>query len=228
MLVLTAWATSLSAQITREQADMIVLEHIQNEVTPPYFLYVNVNTPTAEGIAITTSQAEAMQAKYACWVYYLNENPVMSAPSQHRYLFVKEDDGNLLEVITSNDLVPELTDWTEVMPVGIEAPPSPLERDVRIYPNPTSGLLTICDVRYATSDNRKSEIGQSEIEIFDVMGRTVVVASVETRHATSLQSEIGQSEIGNRTFDLSKVPAGIYFLRITTEDDVVVRKVVKE
>jgi len=35
MLVLTAWATSLSAQITREQTDMIVLEHPQNEVTPP-------------------------------------------------------------------------------------------------------------------------------------------------------------------------------------------------
>ena len=32
MLVLMAWATSLSAQITREQADAIVLEHIQNEV----------------------------------------------------------------------------------------------------------------------------------------------------------------------------------------------------
>ncbi|MCL2041409.1 MAG: C25 family cysteine peptidase [Bacteroidales bacterium] len=114
------------------------------------------------------------------------------------------------------------------MTVGI-APPSPPEREgVRVYPNPTSGLLTICDVRCATSDNRKSEIGQSKIEIFDVMGRIVAVAPVETRHATSLQSEIGQSEIGNRTFDLSKVPAGIYFLRITTEDDVVVRKVVKE
>ena len=222
MLVLTAWATSLSAQITRKQADAIVWEHLQNEVTPPYLLYVNVNTPTAEGIAITTSQGEAMQAKYACWTYYLNENPVMSAPSQHRYLFVKEDDGNLLEVITSNDLVPELTDWTEVMPVGIDAPPSPSEgEDVRVYPNPTDGALWICDMRHATCDNRISDI-----EIFDVMGRTVVVASVETRHATSLQSEIGNrpSQI---TFDLSNVPPGIYFMKIQTENGVITKKIIK-
>ena len=90
---------------------------------------------------------------------------------------------------------------------------------INIYPNPTNGLITICDVRYATCDNQK-------IEIFDVMGRAVVVAPVETRHATSLQSEIG-----NRTseieMNISHLPAGIYFLRITTDDGVVTRKVVK-
>ncbi|MCL2041998.1 MAG: Ig-like domain-containing protein, partial [Bacteroidales bacterium] len=111
-----------------------------------------------------------------------------------------------------------------------EAPPSPPEGgDVWVYPNPTSGLLTICDMRYATSDNPTSDIGQSEIEIFDVMGRAV---HVETRHATSLQSEIGNRTIGNRTsqitFDLSNIPTGVYFIRITTENGVVVRKVVKE
>jgi len=105
-------------------------------------------------------------------------------------------------------------------------------QSLRIYPNPTTGLLTICDMRYATYD-----IGQSAIEIFDVLGRSV---HVETRHATSLQSEIGQSEIGQSqigqseigqsqiTFDLSNVPTGIYFVRITTETGVVMRKVVKQ
>ena len=214
MLVLTAWATSLFAQVTREQADAIVLEHLQNEVTPPYLLYVNVNTPTAEGIAITTSQEEAMLAKYACWTYYLNENPDVSAPSQHRYLFVKEDDGNLLEVITSNDLVPELTDWTEVMPVGIEDHPSPPEReDVRVYPNPTDGTLWICDMRYATCDNRISDI-----EIFDVMGRTVGAPLAVAPNGTH------QSQI---TFDLSNVPSGIYFVKIQTETGVITKKIIK-
>ena len=85
-------------------------------------------------------------------------------------------------------------------------------------------------MRYATSDNPTSDIGQSEIEIFDVMGKMVL--TVETRHATSLQSEIGNRTIGNRTsqitFDLSNIPTGVYFIRITTENGVVVRKVVKE
>jgi hypothetical protein len=35
--------------------------------------------------------------------YYLNENPELSEPSRHRYLFVKKDAGNLLEIITAND-----------------------------------------------------------------------------------------------------------------------------
>ncbi|MCL2041233.1 MAG: M6 family metalloprotease domain-containing protein [Bacteroidales bacterium] len=92
--------------------------------------------------------------------------------------------------------------------VGIEAPPSPPEGgDVRVYPNPTSGLIMICDVRCAICD----------IAIFDVMGRAVVVA---------------QSHIENRTsqiaLDLSNLPAGVYFIRITTADGVVTRKVVKE
>ncbi|MCL2042179.1 MAG: cadherin-like beta sandwich domain-containing protein [Bacteroidales bacterium] len=100
------------------------------------------------------------------------------------------------------------------------APLSPSEGgNVQIYPNPTNGLITICDMRYAICDNPTSDI-----EIFDIMGRAV---HVETRHATSLQSEIGnrKSEI---TFDLSNVPAGIYFIRIQTETGIVTRKVVKQ
>ncbi|MCL2042037.1 MAG: leucine-rich repeat protein [Bacteroidales bacterium] len=72
--------------------------------------------------------------------------------------------------------------------VGIVAPPSPPEGgDVRIYPNPTTGLLMICDMRYAICDNRTSDIGQSEIVIYDVMGRVV---HVETHGRASLQSQI--------------------------------------
>ena len=82
---------------------------------------------------------------------------------------------------------------------------------IRVYPNPTMGLITICDMRCATSD----------IEIFDIIGRAVLV---ETHGRASLQAETGQSQI---TFDLSNVPVGIYFLRITTADGVIVRKVVK-
>jgi len=67
------------------------------------------------------------------------------------------------------------------------------------------------------------------------MGRMVM--PVETLRATSLQSQIGASGatsppsggLGGAeiTFDLSNVPAGIYFIRIQTENSVVVRKVVK-
>ena len=105
--------------------------------------------------------------------------------------------------------------------------------EIAIYPNPTSGLLNITYYRHCGLDPQSLEndeiAGDPEtssarndiqnVAIFDVMGRAVVVAPVETRHATSLQSQI--------TFDLSNVPTGVYFLRIKTESGVVVRKVVK-
>jgi len=85
-----------------------------------------------------------------------------------------------------------------------------------IYPNPTGGLLTICDMRHATCD----------VKICDVFGRAVVVAPVETRHATSLQSHIAH-RTSHIEMDISHLPSGMYFVRVTTETGAVVRKVVK-
>ena len=95
-----------------------------------------------------------------------------------------------------------------------------LHNHIKIYPNPTTGELTICDMRCAICD----------VTIFDVMGRTAGATLAVAPNGTH-QSEIGnrQSKIGQSqiTFDLSNVPTGIYFVRITTETGVVVRKVVK-
>ena len=103
---------SLFAQISQEQADVIVFQYIQTEIAAPYLLYVYTQEPNEEGMVITTHQEEIIEVEYACRTYYLNEFPNQSTPRQHRYLFVKEDDGNLLEVITANDLgVTDFTDW---------------------------------------------------------------------------------------------------------------------
>ncbi|MCL2042309.1 MAG: S8 family serine peptidase [Bacteroidales bacterium] len=135
-------------------------------------------------------------------------------------------DAELLIAVTDNaytdtDVAPETTycyTVTAVCAEALESEPSneecldipvtginEIDNQIKIYPNPTSGELTICDMRYEICD----------IAIFDVMGRTVL-----------------QSHIGNRTshitFDLSNVPAGVYFLRVTTENGVIVRKVMKE
>ena len=78
---------------------------------------------------------------------------------------------------------------------------------IAVYPNPTSGLLTICDMRCAICD----------IAIFDVIGRAVVVAQSHIAHRTS-----------HIALDLSNLPAGVYFIRITTENGIVTKKVVKK
>ena len=193
--------STLPAQITREQADAIVFEHIQNEVTTPYLLYVNANLPSEEGIFLTTYNEENMKVKYACWAYYLNEHPEVSEPTQHRYLFVKENDGNLLEVITSNNLGQEdLTQW-ELVSLGVVS----IEKsDIRIFPNPTTG-------EFKVQEFNSSKV--QGIEIFDIYGRKFFE---QKEILTVLQS-----------YDLTGFPAGIYFIKITTETGIITKKIIK-
>ena len=132
MSFLIAWATSLTAaNITRAQADEIVQNYVQCGT-----LYSNVNEPSAEGIVITTSNEETFKAKYACWAYCLDE----SDPVQRRYLFVKEDNGSLLEIIASNDVSELDASWTVVITgFAVET----RHATSLLYPNPVGDLLTI-------------------------------------------------------------------------------------
>jgi len=197
MLVLLAWATSLPAQITREQADEIVLDYIQNEVNRPVFLYVNINAPDKEGTEITTSNEEKIKAKYACWVYCLTEcvcNPLeYRLPFWSRYLFVKEDDGNLLEVIANKDLGPkDLTSSWEVMKT-----PSSLfaskENNKSLHPNPVNDLLTLpCN-------------GEStRVEIYDLKGTRLFAGTLSGEDACRL--------------DVSFLSAGVYMVKVEGEN----------
>ncbi|MCL2040880.1 MAG: choice-of-anchor J domain-containing protein [Bacteroidales bacterium] len=113
--------------------------------------------------------------------------------------------------------------------VGIALPSPPEERDVRIYPNPTSGLLTITYYRHCVlnlfqdlpqSPENNEIAGQAHndihgVEIFDVMGKR------------ALSSPVSPSS-PETALDLSRLPSGIYFLRITTGNGTVTRKVVKK
>jgi len=193
--------TPLFAQITREQANAIVLEYIQ-EIALPYTLYVHTNAPK-EDIVLTTFSEEVIKIKYACWAYYLNENPGTSEPARQRYFFVKENNGNLLEIITNNDLAPEdlLTQWIDVDSLmGINEQ----ERNdmVRLYPNPTNGKLRITNY----------ELRIDRIEVFDVYGKKLLLMSPLSKEAT---------------INIAHLPAGVYFIRIKTETGVVTKKAIK-
>ncbi|MCL2247487.1 MAG: T9SS type A sorting domain-containing protein [Lentimicrobiaceae bacterium] len=74
-----------------------------------------------------------------------------------------------------------------------------------VYPNPTSGELRI----------RNYELGITGIEVFDVYGRKL------TSHSSPLTSH------SSPLINISHLPAGLYFVKITTEFGNVVKKVVK-
>ena len=139
MSVLLVWATSISAEnITREKADAIVKSYVESGVTQPAVLFTNLNEPNEAGIAITTSNEEALRAKYACWAYCFDEID----PVQRRYFFVKEENGSLLEVIASNDFSELDASWMAMdVPAGLAA--SKRNNCKQLYPNPVSDLLSI-------------------------------------------------------------------------------------
>ena len=151
MLILAAWAVSLSAQVTQKEANAIVQGYIESEaIQPAGVFYANA---TGGGISIETSQGEKINAKYACWAYCLDENE----PALRRYLFIKEDSGSLLEVIASND-VSKLDDSWEAMdmPTGLAVNEGNVKQ---LYPNPVGDMLTLpC--------NRD----QARVEIYDLKG----------------------------------------------------------
>jgi hypothetical protein len=81
--------------------------------------------------------------------------------------------------------------------------------ELRIYPNPTNGQITI------TNDALNQVQGRmTSIEVFDIYGRTV------STHYSLLTTHY--------SMDISDLTAGIYFLRVETDKGMVTKKVVKQ
>jgi YbbR domain-containing protein len=70
---------------------------------------------------------------------------------------------------------------------------------VILYPNPTSGLLHI-----------DSDQAVEKIEVYDLLGREVIASGSETQ------------------VDLSTLSSGVYLVKVHVENEVHVRKVLKE
>ena len=140
-LIVLVGAISISAQITREHADVIVLNYLQSELNQPFALFVNVNTPSEEDFVIATYKEETLKAKYACWAYFVYQD-IIDTPISLRYLFVKKDNANLLEVITSNDVLPSAleSEWEVVKQSGLIEAESTVKQ---LYPNPVSDWLNL-------------------------------------------------------------------------------------
>ena len=70
--------------------------------------------------------------------------------------------------------------------------------NVKVYPNPAEGFVNV-----------KAE-GLQSIELIDMMGRIV-------KEQSALQS--------TTTVDLSNLPSGLYFLRVTTDKGIAIERI---
>jgi len=99
---------TLSAQVTQAEADSIIKKRMCVE-TKPSTIYAKENVQT--GFEIATTTGEALELDYPCWVYYVN----IIDETNNKYLFVKETNGNLLEINTKNDETPDdLVMWKKI------------------------------------------------------------------------------------------------------------------
>jgi len=108
--------TTLSAQISQEQTDQIVIEHLSNE-TKPYCIYAKEDVQT--NFEVTTATGETLELSYPAWVYYVS----YSGETNGKYLIIKESSGNILEANTKNDKAPDdLEGWRTIVDYPTDIP----------------------------------------------------------------------------------------------------------
>jgi len=100
---------SLSAQVTQEQADSIVIQRLNNNLNVSL---VYAKEDVQQEFEITTTTGEILEFDYPCWVYYVK----FTDETNGKYMIVKENTGNVLEVNTKNDAGPDdWEDWRSVL-----------------------------------------------------------------------------------------------------------------
>ena len=112
LVVPLVFMMTLSAQILQEQADEIVQQRLESE-TKPYCLYAQKEVQTE--FEITTATGEVLELGYSAWVYYVS----YTGEANGKYLIVKENNGNLLEVNTKNDADPDDLEKWRFVPIEI-------------------------------------------------------------------------------------------------------------
>jgi len=91
-------------------------------------------------------------------------------------------------------------------------PVTPQEQsNISIFPNPTTGELGIRNYELGI---RNYELGIRNVEVYDIIGKKLSTVNYQLSTINSI--------------DISHLPAGIYFVKITTEKGVVTKKVVKK
>ena len=102
-----------------------------------------------------------------------------------------------------------LSEWSEILTVTTTGLNNYLLNSIALYPNPANDVINVqCTM---------NDVQLKGIEVIDVYGK-VVSTVVETLPATSLQTQI----------NVSGLAAGIYFVRVTTEQGVATKTFVKK
>jgi hypothetical protein len=128
------------------------------------------------------------------------------------------DSGSMMVTATKNGYLPYLgSTWVSGADAGVP-PGAVAPLSMRVFPNPASGSVR---VTYALPGGQPAPAGKTFIDIFDARGRHV--SSIPVERTTTSRNTVtwdGRSHSGAR------VPAGIYFLKISDGNDTISTKFV--
>jgi hypothetical protein len=79
---------------------------------------------------------------------------------------------------------------------------------VEVFPNPTTGQFKV--------QNAKGKVEFQSLEFTDIYGNLLEIRDQDCQLPTA-----------NCQLDISRLPAGIYFIRISLENQTIVKKIIK-
>ena len=186
----------------------IVFTTLDEEIPPcpaPTDLHVIDSADYSIAVAWTeTGDAEQWRVLYRASNGQMSSD-IAYAPS---YLITGLQPGTEYQIQVQSVCGLQSSDWTPAVTASTTTGLHDFDRSFVVYPNPAKNV--VC-VEYLVNNNLFS----GEIQVCDVYGKTVVGAS----HYSSLQIA---------RIDVSGLAAGVYFVRVTTEEGVVTKAFVKQ
>ena len=213
--ILIAFSLISFAQISREQADEILLNYVMNnEDIRKDVLGISTTDvlPNAKGISTITIYAspgryETFSVEYPCWVYFLYEWMDINCCRPFRYLFVDKATGSVMEIKKmGSPHEPSPKDWRPLYSAvtGLFEINRELEKTI-YFSNLVDEILTIT-----------SKKDFEQIKIFDLQGQQMFQALFQPNNSI-------------QTFDVSVLRQGIYVMQILGRDKNVLNfKIVKK
>lgn len=156
----------------------------------------------------STSDIENGDLYYANFSYASGRTSFGPNTDPHPYL----TDGtpeNSFEITDIHEQGDHLTFHVHFFNNGLED--HPLANNMRVYPNPAKNFVNV----EFTMNNEQMEV--ESVEVYDVYGK-LMRTGVETNHYSPLQTRINVSDL----------PAGVYFVRVSTEKGMITKPFVKQ
>ena len=182
----------------------------------PVINITSVPTATTTNVALElTATIEPSNATKKTIIWTITDADTTKATIIDSNVFKATANGTIIVTATIIDGIAKDENYTQEFSITVTDSVNIVEilaNSISIYPNPTTGELRI----------ENGKLRMENVEIFDIYGR-----KVEAKFPSN-ELEGWQPQADGVVFNISHLSAGIYFVKIITEQGEIVKKVVKQ